>query len=216
MWEDGVTDTQVNAVLAAIQSVLLLAGVHQRVALKNFGAWRNTGWRVGDTLTPYNSIDWYLARARQTSDRPGKLNASTLINDLTCEPWQEREPHYDVTIVRQDMYSGTMDNNFVIGIAVAGIGTVVSVEKFLTLDEPTQIGCIMTETAHELGHVFELTADPRRSGLVDCMGAHCANVCVMRQGIRLPIDWVNMARDARRVGIYCPTCQEYLRRYFGL
>ena len=50
--------------------------------MHNFGVWRNSGWREGNTLTDWNSVDWYLAHARAASRNDHQLQGGHLLKLL--------------------------------------------------------------------------------------------------------------------------------------
>lgn len=214
MRQFGVTDQQMNAVLEGVCELMNLAGVEQHIEISDFGVWRHNAWQNGHGLRPYHSIDWYVQHAQETSDRRDKVNANTVITDLWNEPWQKACPHFDLVVLRSDMYSGEANNNFVIGLAIPNFGTVISVQKFLGLRGDAQMQCIKTETMHEMGHVFGLPANGRTRNVHECLGTHCTNRCVMRQGLRLPDDWVDFTADRMTYGALCSDCINDLRRFF--
>lgn len=215
MCEEGLQNFQIQAVLQAIQTVLQIALVSSKIQVINFGIWRNRDYRDGSLFRPYHSIDWYIQSARQASDRHGQLNGDQLIDNLRSEPWQNSKPHYDIVILHSDLYSGKDDNNFVIGLAAQGLGTVISINRFLRIDQTLQIECIKTETIHEVAHVFGLIPDERNCCVEESLNKHCTNVCVMRQGLTVPNDWISMTYDRLRVGQpFCPFCLQDLQRYF--
>jgi len=107
------------------------------------------------------------------------------------------------------------DTNFVIGLASPGIGTTISTYRFKQLDDKLRYECIKTETMHELGHVFGLIPDERTTDVEDSLGKHCANICIMRQGLTLPTDWINITKDRLDQGALCQPCKSDLKEYFG-
>ena len=210
MHQESVRREHLTAVLAGIQEILRLAGATHLIPIQNFGVWRLSDYRDGRILKPYRSIDWYLGHARQTG-RGNQLNADTIMIDLYEEPWQNQTPHYDVVVVNDDLWSGEQHNNFVIGSAIRGIGTVVSVARFEGLPEEL----VETETLHEMGHVFGLVPDERTSNVEESLGRHCTNQCSMRQGLQVPHDWIQFTDDRLQVGAFCRQCQVDLRQFFA-
>ncbi len=71
MCEEGVDPEHLQAVLDSVHAVLRIAGVERRVEMHNFGVWRGPGWLEGNTLTNWNSVDWYVAHAQQASRHGG-------------------------------------------------------------------------------------------------------------------------------------------------
>jgi hypothetical protein len=189
-----------------------LANVESAVEILDFGVWKNDGWVENGQLTKFNSVDWYMKRAREESNRRDQLNANMILNLFVVEPWQ-RVPHYDLAILSSDIYS--RDNNFVIGLASPLLGAVVSINRFLNLNEPMRSRCIQTELYHELGHVFDIIPPVRKTNIQESLGVHCVNICSMRQGLVVPNDWVTITQDRLRTeNVFCPECKKGLREYF--
>lgn len=215
MHEKGVEERQIKAVISGIAELLMLTHIAEAIQVVNFGIWRNSGHKYNGQLAAYQSIDWYIQRGWETSSRRNQINGCTILNCLAEEPWRDR-PHYDVVILQSDMYSGFKHNNFIIGLASRGIGTVLSLYKFLQLEKDLQYQCIKTEAMHEMAHAFGLIPNSRVRHIEHSLGKHCTNICVMRQGLRLPDDWINMTNDRLRHGALalCGECQEDLLNLF--
>jgi len=210
MHEEGI-GALIDPVIAGIQIVLQCAGVSDRVETRYYGVWRDSPIYSGKHLIPYKSIDWYIQSGRQ-SGRPSQLNADAIMANLEREPWRKTIPHYDVVILSSDMFSE--ETNFVIGLASYAIGTIISTHRFMGLDQALRAECVKTEVMHELAHVFGLVPDERIDNIEESLGKHCMNICVMRQGLRVPQDWIRMTGDRLRVGAFCKDCQRDLRSYF--
>jgi len=181
--ESGIPSRLVQVVIEGIQEVLDLARVMDaRVEVKNFGIWRENPWQADGQLLPHRSVDWYLQLSRENS-RPGnQLSTVYLMHAMLVEPLQITQPHYDVMILHSDIY--WKDCSFIIGQAMAGILSIVSVHRFLSLDPELGEGCVKTETMHEIGHMFGLPDERRGDGTTqESIGLHCTNICVMRQGL---------------------------------
>jgi predicted Zn-dependent protease len=135
------------------------------------------------------------------------------LDQLSVEPWRDDgRDQYDILIVRSDIYAE--EDNFLVGIAREGFGTVISTYRFNGLDDKLKYECIKTETMHELGHVFGLLPDNRTEDVEDSLGLHCANRCIMRQGLNVPEDWINMTKDRLRYDALCKRCEKDLKDYF--
>ena len=213
MCEEGVKDDHLQAVLESLQAVLMTAGVERRVEVHNFGVWRNPGWLEGNTLTDWNSVDWYMWHARQASRNRHQVHGTYLLKLLYNEPWQQTLPHYDVLVTHQDL--NAEDCQFCIGLAIKGFGTVISTNRFLSLDFDEQRECIVTEAMHEIGHVFGLVPDDRTENVEMSLGLHCTNRCIMRQGLRVPHDWLAITGDRLAGHGFCSTCCRELKKFFG-
>ncbi len=215
MHEDGVTPDHVVAVSKGIAQVLDAAGMRQRIEVHHFGPWRHQNWKLPNgELRPFHSVEWYVERARSASKKPGFLYEPELSLQLYCEPWQDERLHWDVLILKSDMYAdGT---NYIIGAAndrFAIVSTCRFVNRGLNAREEHE--CIVTETVHELGHVFGLPNSNRPEKTIEqSLGPHCTNRCVMRQGLVVPRDWQYMTDHRLQHGPFCPTCQRELRQFF--
>lgn len=224
MCQEGVSELHINAVLEGVREVLRIAGMSNILQVRNFRVWVHDGHYIypGGPLKEYMSIFWYIEMARKfaiqgqkfvENPRQGKqMCADTLLTLCANEPWQKSEPHYDVIVVNDDMFSG--DTNFVIGLAGRGLGTVLSVCRFLHLDMESRFNCIVTETIHELGHVFGLLPKNRTQDVEESLGRHCSNRCVMRQGITVPDDWIDITDDRIACDPFCHRCAADLRAFF--
>ncbi len=158
--------------------------------------------------------DWYLQEGRKASRNETQLNAETMVRLLYTEPWRRGEnaqEHYDILITRSDMYSGNA--HFIIGIADPASATVLSTYRFKGLKDKEKYECIKTETMHELGHVFGLPKERIKSDNW-ILNGHCPNKCVMRQGLALPTDWINMTNDRLKYGPFCEPCETHLKEWF--
>jgi predicted Zn-dependent protease len=146
--------------------------------------------------------------------RKGQINVDEILNILGNEiiVLPLKDIYYKILILKTDMYSD--ETNFVIGLAQEGIGSVISINRFLKLDYQTQIECIKTETIHELGHVFGLIPDSRTIMVEESLGKHCKNHCTMRQGLNVPTDWIEISKDRLNYGTFCDICREDLRMFF--
>ena len=216
MNQEGLSDLEKKAVLDAASELIRLAEV-DGIGLVDFGVWRTNKYRNrGGSLKPYQSVDWYVQKGKETSRNRTQLNAGTMQSLLLFEPWRNPQEggrdHYDILMVHSDMYLG--ETNFVIGVAKQGIGTTISTHRFKELDGRDRYECIKTETMHELGHVFGLIPKDRTENVEYSLGKHCTNRCIMRQGLRLPIDWINITNDRLRYGVLCEPCEKNLKAYF--
>jgi len=217
MNESGIDDLEKRAVLDGISELKKLAGVDMEV--KDLDYWRVEEFKYPDgTFRDFFSVDWYLDVGERESQKPGKFNASSMLSALTREPWRNLNeggtPHYDVLITHRDLYNGTKENNFLIGIASEGIGAIISVERFYNQLPSRKYECIKTETMHELGHVFGLLPDERTENVEESYGKHCTHRCIMRQGLHIPEDWEVFSADRLRYGALCDVCENDLKGWF--
>lgn len=216
MNQEGLINLERQAILEGIKDLIWISEALE-IGVSYLDVWRNNNFKNEDgSLKPFQSVDWYIQRGRETSSNKKQLNADTMQHYVVCEPWRDPKKggrdHYDILVVRDDMYS--RDTNFVIGLAIEGLGAVISTHRFKTLGDKTRYECIKTETMHELGHVFGLIPDSRTENVEYSLGKHCANICIMRQGLTLPADWINISNDRIQHGALCSTCEQDLRNYF--
>ncbi len=211
MFDEGVTALEQQAVISGLAQVMEIANPPQHMSVNNFGVWRNPTWFQGGHLTSWNSVDWYVAYIAQQS-RKDQLHGGKLLQLLYSEPWQEDRPHYDVLVTSHDIYDDDCD--FCIGLAITDFATVISTARFRELEQHTAYHCIVTETMHEVGHVFGLVPDNRTRNVERSLGLHCTNRCIMRQGLEVPHDWLHITADRLNGHGFCRTCTEDLRRYF--
>jgi len=215
MNQEGVSSFDRKAVLDGVLEMIYLAG-NPALKTMDFGCWRTRDHINSGILKEYQSVDWYLQRAK-LKGKLNQLDASQILSDLSNEPWRKEnqggKDHYDLFVVREDL--GYEENNFVIGLAIRTIGTVFSTYRFNSLNERTRFECIKTETMHELGHVFGLIPFNRRENVEESIGLHCTNRCIMRQGLSVPNDWEKLSVDRLNYGALCKDCTSDLRKFFS-
>jgi predicted Zn-dependent protease len=213
MFQEGVSRDQVLAVMSGIRSVLEQAKAGHLIQVSSLGVWRQLGYREAGQLQPYKSVDWYVAKGFEKSRNNSQANSGEILTQLWIEPWQDQIPHYEVVVLCSDLYSE--ETNFVIGSAIKGFGTVISINRFRDLERNLQLECIRTEVTHEVGHVFGLVPETRTVRVNQSLGLHCTNQCVMRQGLTVPLDWIQFSKERLATSqIFCPQCQQDLRNYF--
>jgi predicted Zn-dependent protease len=211
MFDEGVSASESKAVLDGLTQVLNIANA-PHLQISNLGRWRGAGWLVNvNHLTEWNSVDWYVRYAEQQS-RKGQLHGGKLLQLLYSEPWQESQPHYDIMVTSRDIYDD--DCSFCIGLAIHGFGTIISTSRFRVLSDQDAYDCVVTETMHEVGHVFGLVPGTRTTNVEMSLGLHCTNRCIMRQGLRVPYDWQVITADRLQGHEFCADCRRDLKRYF--
>lgn len=215
MHEDGIENSYAAAAMAGIEEVLRLARVKGRIKLRDLGVWRADLWRIGETLIPYLSVDWYIECGQKASKRKGQLNASAILDDFQNDPSQRKHPHYSLLLLRGSLYVPKYRSSSLVGLGQEGVGAVVSLSSSGDAARDT-LGeeYVKTLTMHELGHSFGLLPDERKENVVGKSEKHCANTCVMRQGSVVSGGWVSMTRDCLRGAPYCEQCLHDLRQFF--
>lgn len=214
MRDELVSDTHYHSVLSVLSTMIQLANGQNYCQVKNLNKWRPEGWLMPDsrTMAPYRSVYWYIKNA--LNDERKQLFVTRLVSDLYEEPWQNDTPHYDVLVTGRDLYDTGC--NFVIGSAVRGHLAILSTARFQKLSEQISMRCFETEVLHEIGHMFGLPDPTRGDGTIsESLGAHCTNPgCTMRQGLRVPDDWIRMSAERHPQRPFCPTCLGELRHWF--
>lgn len=212
MCDNRVTAVEMKAVIDGLTQVMNVACAPQYMQIADYGVWRSENHVGADGyLIEWNSVDWYIGRTEQES-RNEQLHGGKLLTLLKNEPWQKAQPHYDIVVTTRDLYDDDCD--FCIGLAIHGFGTVISTTRFRGLSAQDAYHCIVTETMHEVGHVFGLVPETRTSNVNCSLGLHCTNQCIMRQGLNVPHDWQAITADRLRGHEFCGECTRDLQRYF--
>ena len=106
-----------------------------------------------------------------------------------------------VVLTAHDLFvEGT---NFCLGLAIPGKGSIVS--SFRAREE-----IYKTLTMHELMHVFGCVPETRTQNVVESLGLHCTNRCIMRQGMTVQ-EWAQFTRERMRGNALCPQCEGNLK-----
>ena len=176
----GVPDKEYKAIISGFKKMIAEAG--RRLIMKDFGYYEsNQG--------AYGSPDWYQNNALTNRNNGfGTQISSTAIDDLLRnEPFQRKNPHYDVMIVDRDLTTTMNDaaNNFVFGYGPYP-NNIISIKRFIHwFGDPTlrQI-CLATIGAHEFGHNLELVGRNYDEDHGELRDGHCAGragACIMEQ-----------------------------------
>lgn len=216
--QDGrVPNWAMEAVKEGIQELVKLAAVPIEIVDKG-SEWTMEYEVAGHPEGSFGSAAWYCEQSRDKAD--GRIDADSICWKLEDEVLLCRRLggpyHYNVFIGTTDLCA--KGSNFVIGAACKGAATVISVHRFLAaagLSEEEKRECIITESIHELGHVFGLPDESRGKNLAESLGNHCTNTCIMRQGLRVPDHWVRFSKDRKEHGALCGDCLNDLQRFFS-
>lgn len=203
-----------DVALRGIREVLRFAGRERQIVVRDFGVWQTPRALRGGRLQPFQSIGWYVLRSVRASARVGQCNATQILRDMREEPWQRDEPHYDVFLSTDDMYDGSDGNNFSIGLTAPGFGSVISAARFTdVVNAAIRTEYVQTAVMHEVGHLFGLVSLRRQRNVVESLGLHCTNRCIMRQGLSVP-DWYQMTLDRLSGRPFCEQCRRELQLFF--
>ncbi|MCD6477662.1 MAG: hypothetical protein J7K87_01540 [Candidatus Aenigmarchaeota archaeon] len=126
------------------------------------------------------------------------------------------DDEYKFVLTKNDINSSMGNYNFLVGLAIPGYNAIASTKRFEGVNDPQmRWECVKTEVMHEIGHVFGAPSYSRKD-IEENLGRHCKNKCVMRQGIRVPMDWIAMTKDRLETGkAFCDSCENDLREFFG-
>jgi predicted Zn-dependent protease len=118
--------------------------------------------------------------------------------------------------VSDDLYDGVVpgEHPFNVGMSKPDFGAVISLYRILDIPEDNRLECFQSVVMHEVGHVFG--AVDRETNVVERLGKHCANVCVMRPGsYKVVKHWTMITCDRQQHGAFCPECLVGLRAFFS-
>jgi predicted Zn-dependent protease len=195
-FEPGIELWQQEAVREGIREVFELAKISDKIKI------------IEDS-----KIELYLNKGVKEG-REGQINADVLADLLNYElgKLSSSETYYKILILNRDIFlNGT---NFVIGAVQGSVG-VISIFRFLTLNPSDQQECIKTEIIHELGHIFGLIPESRKTMVENSLGLHCNKCCTMRQGLNVPKDWIKISKDRLQYGPFCDICLKDLQSFFS-
>lgn len=163
----------------------------------------------------YLSADWYIegALGRQRELRESGFGAQVEIEELLrqvalAEPQQQ--PHWGVLVTNSDLTAEGL--NFVFGATNReAFSTVQSVRRFVeTVTDPRLRNAMISRLfRHETGHLLGLPTD-QRPNTEENLGAHCTNVCTMRQGVSIQA-WARNTVEEFKSGVhFCEDCRQDL------
>ena len=184
------------------------------------------GWTLSQIGVPKEfiivsdrSASEFFSRLHPSVKRNNQYDASLLLYSFSQDRDQIEHPHHAIVFTNKDLY--TSDTNFVVGAAQDDLGTVISLHRFWNSVPDTDLRneVVKTEISHEIGHVFGLPSNRRgENNIENSLGPHCKNDgCCMKQGLRVPDDWIKYTRDRLdNLGRhhYCQDCQTDLQEKF--
>jgi predicted Zn-dependent protease len=137
---------------------------------------------------------------------------------MRTEPYQD--PHFEVLVMNHDLNArgqGGQYMNFVFGATLQHEAmSVQSIARLLAEVAPGRLREEMVRRLlrHETGHMFGLPT-PGRRNTEEMLGAHCTNVCAMRQGMSVP-EWAKNTVEEYNAGVhFCDDCQTELNAMRG-
>lgn len=144
--------------------------------------------KIGNQLVSSDIIYKILSDRGNNDNAPGRIEVFFTGHDLT------------------DIRTNGEKLNFVFGSA-GNLITVQSVYRFRSLNDYEKDLCIKRTIRHELGHIYRMAGDLKRSNTEEKLGEHCTNSnCCMRQGMSVG-EWLAEAKQEQASGIfYCKQC----------
>ena len=209
-WDETVRPEQQILIREAMGELVDAVGL-QKDGLHFYGNWHEEVYRdASGKLLSNKSISWQVESKLNLTRK--QVNAGRIVGDMYDDPYQLAAPHWEVIFTNKDLYSE--ETNFVIGGAIPDLGTIMSLVRFDTVQDPKlRDECIKTEIFHEVGHVLGLIEDAREANIEHSLGTHCTNRgCSMKQGLRVPRDWIEFTQERLEVGgqPFCEECTDYL------
>lgn len=200
IYQEGVLPLERKAVEEGISKLVKLAGVPIKI-------YTSEDLKMKESA----HLEDYLSRDTRTREGHRQSNAQTVLNHL------DGSDAYKIVVVKTDLYDPR--TNFVIGMALENKGALISTCRFGNLNDFAKQECVKTETMHEGGHVFGLVPYERKTNVEESLGHHCANLCIMRQGLTVPKDWIKYTEERlecekRGLSGLCEDCQKDLKNYF--
>ncbi len=213
MWTEGVEEIEAVSAVLGIQQIvgtMLQASRERGLFLPGpriypFGTWVVPSTPQGD---PYWGAQWYIDQSYDSD--LGQVISSRFLELVLAEPWQQLDPHYDLAIIDQDLAGGeTPWETSVLGIAIPGKATVVSVHHLRGIDDlKLRLLAIQRLVAHHFGHVLSLPAAPRQKDVEVSFGErHCAQPCVMRHAPTVEVLLEYSLEEAREGTFFCEACR---------
>lgn len=198
--------------------------------IKNLGNWQSAQARTcrngSVILNPYESIDWYIERAKLRASAEGRwesrrqISIDQLYYDLEQDKYARQIPQLSLLITSKDLYGTAPDGrllNFCLGVSKEDAFSIISVRRFLDENNRLDIEGFKTVVMHEFGHVLGLTGNGRVNSH-ECLGAHCLNDgCIIQQRLDGDFREITCVRLARKMRGQPPICSDCIRegnRYF--
>lgn len=182
--------------------------------ITNLGNWSNPNKPIG---TPYESIDWYIARAKYRAAQEGRwqtrrqISIDSLYDDLTNDPYRQKIPQLSVLIVKEDLYGTLADGqklNFCLGVSKEDAFSIISTARFVDPQGVLDVEGFKTVVMHEFGHVLALTK-PGRVHSEEALGSHCTNDgCLMQQNMNGDFSYQTQVRLWRKAHNLPPVCRD--------
>jgi len=212
-WTPGIKPEEAQAMISTVQETL---GLLRRSlgppgqfdplpSVRVFGAWMIPAVPQGSA---YWGIEWYVQQSLNVTRQ--FLIGSRYLSVISMEPWQNQDPHFDLALTDLSLIDDSLDDEpEVLGVAKAGMASVVSTHLLLRIREPHKR---LPALRHAVAHYFgRMAGVPRRRGRSDVVTYNdkllCTNTCAMRP-LSSAEEAVIYAQQQSRAGVlFCEPCQ---------
>lgn len=163
-------------------------------------------------LQPYESMEWYLERAKRKAIEEGRfqsrgqINAERMFKDLQNDPYRDQIPQWSINLTMHDLYAGAA-SNFCLGITHPDAYSIISTSRF-AINNRSQMGLenFLTVVQHEFGHILRVT-EGGRPNVYESLGEHCSTPgCIMQQRLNGDFTDLTIARLERKARGKPPIC----------
>ena len=211
-------DPLVPYVKGAINDVMnCFAQYKQFFPITNLGNWQSENAYAyhngGRVLKAYESIEWYLERAKQRAIQEGRwqttgqVNVEQMMFDLSNDPYFQQIPQWGIYLTTYDLYGGAA-TNFCVGITHPNAFSVLSTRRFLDHNNHLNLNDFLTTVQHEFGHIIRLT-EGNHPNVEYALGPHCKNSeCIMQQRMSGDFSDVTENRLKRKAAGLPPICPD--------
>jgi len=189
MWSQGVDTaeaqlavTTIREFLQQIYSIGNAAGLALRpTTIRPFGTWYIPTVKRG---SPYSGTSWYVDTSYDRTR--GQVIGERFLELVRDEPWQKRDPHWDLALIDRDLVERVTTpaesrGEFALGAAVPELGAVVSVYRLRGIIRSEQRqSALRWLILHHFARVIGLPS-AMRSEAIETIDDHrfCANHCLM-------------------------------------
>jgi hypothetical protein len=202
-WTDEIDDDEAIVFVGTVQKAIQIAWEQlpregtlvPPPELRPFGNWVLEN---ADPEMDYASFQWYLDSAidRET----GSLRTDRFLELVLREPWQQRAPHYDLSLVHMPLQDG--QGHFISGLAVRGRAAILSVHCLRSLQDNWLALIVLRRlTMHYVGQMLAVPI-PDVRGTMDCQA-----VCVMRPADTLARLIAYSEQEINAGTSYCEQCR---------
>lgn len=189
----------------------------QYLPIKNLGDWKSdNAYSMQDgklVPRPYESMEWYLERAKQKAKMDGRwqtrgqINIAQMVEDLSNDPYAKKIPQWGIYLTMHDLYGGSA-NNFCLGFTRPDAFSIISARRFLDSNNHLDVDSFQTVVAHEFGHILGLT-EGNRPNIEEALGPHCTDPdCIMQQKMDGDYKEITGRRLSRRQAGLPPICSD--------